>query len=251
MSLNSLPKELSNIIDTYEDEEKYKESIKNMNPKIRNKLILDELENIDLDEIIQFKLARQLANNYIESYNKKYKKQKLNVDIKSLTGIFLSLLEIYSYEELLNPTKIKNLKDDDYENLIIWSSLDDYINNLIFNIKILAEPNYYDEDSIFKFFHETTFKKFEDIHRKYSPHMEPSEVLRDAYEQILKQNPNIKKTTSWKKNIPLYEKYVLEELNKEIIKWEKYKKENERKENIKRNEEEIPKGRKKAEKQTY
>lgn len=77
-----LPKNLNDIINDY----KYKENIKGKNSLARNKLILEELENIDIDEIIQFKLARQLAINYVK-INKKIKNRYNNVDISSLTGI--------------------------------------------------------------------------------------------------------------------------------------------------------------------
>lgn len=227
--MDNFSKDITDIINSYESEEKYVESIKNKNYITHTNLISNELENIEIDEIIQFKLARQLAINLKQKAKEKYEKNKgytpivLEADIKCITGIFLSLLNVYRYEELLEPENIKNNINSSYETEIEWKHLSDYIDKLIENIEYKCTPFfYYWKSRILPAFDSRIIEEIESKILKYEQisekeYMEPSELFEDAYREMIKDNMDeIYVTINWQKYIRTYQDYVLHIINKYI-----------------------------------
>lgn len=145
---NKLPNDISDLIGMYEEEEKYTNKIINTNPKVRKEIINEELENIELDHIIKFKLSMQLADNYIKKQNKK-------IDPIVVAGIYLPLLNIYSYDELLNPNKDVVAEYNGY-----LEKVEEYIDIQLIYLKSTANIFFYNvENDVYPFLSKNYLKK--------------------------------------------------------------------------------------------
>lgn len=107
-----IPKNIIKIIKSYINEDEYKKSITS------DKQLLLELRDIEKDYTLNFILAHKLTKNFIINYknNIKYIKNKDLVislghdfDINILSGVFVALLHIYTYDELIDA---KNITDN-------------------------------------------------------------------------------------------------------------------------------------------
>lgn len=124
-----IPKTLQNLIDSYENEEKYKSNINN------KKLLLQELEDIDIGYMLNCKIAIDLAKKYILKYEIK------NAHPNSIAGIFVSLLEKYSSEEILDAKNVK-FEHRYFNDFQEASNLYEYIEFLISNFSYQKFPRY-------------------------------------------------------------------------------------------------------------
>lgn len=226
-SEGKLPANLSNIVGQYESSTNYL-TLSNTNPLARTQILVDELSNIDLDIILQFKLATQLANNF-DLKHKKYlnllmdEEELLSIpdihpDTKTLIGIFMPLLNIYPYEYLDSdqifdtlPHPIQDYRShqtyikiiyyiealiQDQENIIFASLFDtDYVLGLL-DFEYKKRLSGYDES------------KLQDIFYWAYTNMKSRRLYSEDIEAELKKYPIIYTTISISNYIPLFEKYI-------------------------------------------
>lgn len=192
---SSLPSSLENLVLEYKDENTYKQNLNNSNPVIRDQTILDELANIGINEIINFKLARQLAINYLEIAD-----YDINIDLSCLAGIFLSLLGTFSYEELLNPKE----QGFQIENLTI--SVDDYIFLLLNSIQNKV-TDYLSVTNISPKLTPDLRKRILDI---YPSQRDEEQLYLEAYKLMIKEEPEV------------YSNVAVNNYMPELIKWINY-----------------------------
>ena len=126
-STTDLPPSVSNIIDSYVSEEKYKESVTS------NKLLLTELEDTNKNYMLDCKMSYALAEKYIQ------KNELENISPITLSGIFISLLQVYTYEEILNDRETFVLAAGFCETNT-FCYLYEYIHELINSYKYLNLP---------------------------------------------------------------------------------------------------------------
>lgn len=60
---SALPSNLSNLVQSYQDEKAYIRNMNSINSLTRAETLANELQNIPTESVIKFKLARQLAEN--------------------------------------------------------------------------------------------------------------------------------------------------------------------------------------------
>jgi hypothetical protein len=187
-----LPNGINNIISSYEDEEKYKDQINNTNILQKTKIIGEELKDIPNDEIIKFKLARQLAMNYIEKEQKK-------IDPSVLTGFFLPYLNIFTYDQLLNDYKNLEIKYGNFTRKFILG-----IDLAISDIKQTSDREFWNTDIVCEKLSLELANKLNKI--KHGP----SPIFRAVKDLIVKNNPLIYETTSYNKFLSEFEKSINE-----------------------------------------
>lgn len=205
-----LPSNLSNLVGQYQDEKTYISSVNSSNQLARNQIILDELANVDIQEIIQFKLATQLSKNYILKYVKSNK-----VDLNTLNGIFNILLNHYSYEELLTPDKIDFRGDiQEAEHAV---NVKELAQHFIYLSAILTTFDFYNPDVMKQKLGDEVFKEVEFADSNNGEYDADAgslaEVFTEAYDLLLKQYPDIPTTISWDVNKELYIKVLKEYIN--------------------------------------
>jgi hypothetical protein len=134
LSTSKLPNALENLVDSYVDETKHNLSITS------NKLLYEEVKDIDKDYLLKCKYAHQCAEKYKTKYADK-------VSVSCLAGIFISLLDIFSYEEILNAdvTKCNDGLIDDYTS---GEELKDYIDQLIYTIIKSNSPSVFNNGEL-------------------------------------------------------------------------------------------------------
>jgi hypothetical protein len=208
-----LPQDLNNLIESYTTEEKYKDDFINSNTKAKKDVLFNELKDIDMDLIINFKLAKQLAENYIQNSNKKMYNY---LNIQSLTGIFLPLLNTYKYEQLLNTEKL----DVPDINIQYNTEREKSISKYIFNLKEeFLYFNYPNRDKYKTQILPLLNKQLSDriIHAiKFygKDRFDFGQLFGEAYIEMImdKDKNNTSPHKHWSKYIKIYEKYLEENL---------------------------------------
>lgn len=195
--MTNLPQEITNLVGQYQDEKTYINSFQSSNPILRNQTILNELQGVDIQQILQFKLESQLAKNYL---NQNRKRNDTISDSNTLNGIFDMLLNQYSYDQLLTPKLlIVNLELESVGNI------DDYIKHLLslqrkFNTDELSNLELMKQE-LGQNLYNQTLKLL--INNNFDEE-DLGGFFQDAYKQMLKEHPEIPATISWKVNKELY-----------------------------------------------
>jgi hypothetical protein len=192
---NLIPEDLQNIMNSYANEEKYVKQITNTNPKARDKIIKEELENIDLDEIIKFKLARQLAMNYIQKEQKK-------IDPSILTGFFLQYLNAFTYDQLLNDYKDLEIYYGGYTRRFGLG-----VTLMIIATKSTADKIFFNDDELYKNLSLSL------VNRLTKNTIPSYSLFENAKKLVVKNNPDIYETTSYIKFLSEFEKELNEILD--------------------------------------
>jgi hypothetical protein len=209
--MSSLPKELNDLVNQYEDEFKYTDAIINSNPIVKKDILYDELKDIDLKEIIKFKLARQLSIQYT---NKSKAFKKNNREISIITGVFLELLNVYSYDELLDSKKLKINIDFDAVKPNEIKNISEYIQYLFSLEKELNKPNFDDwkKEILPKFSKESQKKIKKIITNEKWDDIEIMDFFRGAWDSIIFGDPKHIDLTSkkWTDRLPEFEKELLD-----------------------------------------
>jgi hypothetical protein len=97
--INPLPSDLNNLITQYVDEKEYQTQIKNTNKIQKNKIIEEELNDINIDDLIKFKLSMQLGKNWLKDVPIN---GSLEVNPVTIASIFLGCFNLFTYEQMLN-----------------------------------------------------------------------------------------------------------------------------------------------------
>lgn len=215
-NLSNLPAAIEDLVQQYQDEKTYLTSVNSSNPLARNQIILDELESIDLQMILQFKLSVQLAKNYLKQYDNYIQRNNSKIDLNTLTGIFNILLNHYTYEQLL-----------DFKSLIYkWvfqeagnsASVGQLIDHLVLIARELNNTEFYDagvmEKKLGRELHQKVLKIYREsvLNDDDSEELNVGEIFRKVYKIFLEENPMIADTISWDRNKELYIKYLEEHL---------------------------------------
>lgn len=193
-----LPPSLNNLVSEYQDEKTYRQNINTTNPLARSQILSDELAGIDLNDVIQFKLANQLADNYID-VNYKYDKSK--PARSTVASIFLQMLNIYTYDDLLDPKKI--IIHDEIED-IVFDNLYQYISRFINDQRALILDSLNDKEYILSKLSPRVVQKLKDSDVNPDDYYS---ILTDAYDNML-NNKDVKFTISWEHYLPLFESYI-------------------------------------------
>lgn len=206
-----LPNSLNNLVQEYSSSSTYVQNLSNSNPVTRDQTIVNELSNIPLDPIIQFKLATQLANNSVQTgaYQKYIKWRSAQIhrtivsrpDPKTLTGIFFMLLNLYSYEAL----------NDLAEDFIVIQEgfvlLDDTVHSIADYLYYLVDTQ---ENIVKTVFIENTDYVLSLLDPKL-PEI-PEDIIgifNAAYTEMIQNEPNIYTTLPVNNYIEIFHKYVL------------------------------------------
>lgn len=204
-----LPPVLENLVGTYSEEKEYKFLIE-FNPDIhtKEKLIGKELTSLPLNLVFKFKQAYELAINLKKlELDKYYKKNIEKTDLDFLTSVFLELLNVYTNDQLMN-TNFLSITFIDYKQNSIC--ILNYIMEKISDQNSVVDSIFSYHDFIPLLSSETqkliNSEKDEDIF---------DEKIRDAYELMLRGEPSVYSTISLLKYLPIYEKYLIAEFNKQ------------------------------------
>lgn len=232
-SEEKLPSNLSNIVSQYENSANYL-TLSNTNPLAKTQILADELSNVSLDLILQFKLATQLATifepkyqNYLIELTEDDHLEEIPVsrpDPQTLIGIFLPLLKVYPYEflfsddiltDLPHPIRIKTAYDM-YER---YDSILRYIESEIINQEAVIKATLTDTNYIFSLMDPKYKYRLVDILKYTEPqiisffntayyHMIHGNGLDEIFEHNAEKYQPIYTTVSISNYIPLFEKYI-------------------------------------------
>lgn len=112
--MTSLPTNLQNLVGSYTDANVYTQQVTASNQLTRNQLIIDELTGISLDQIVRFKLATQLAENFLRKKpiiiepRRNVSDIKYKPDLDSVVSVFMNLLDFFSYDSMMDHPGIQD-----------------------------------------------------------------------------------------------------------------------------------------------
>lgn len=191
--MSTLPPSIENLVQEYNDEKVYRENLNNTNQLLRKQILKEELKNISVNETVNFKLSRQLAINFIE----KFSNNDINVDLSCLTGIFLSLLGIFTYEQLLYPADQTIPFYDEYNN-----DLYDYIFSQIRYIEKIVQSSLTKLNIL-----PMLNPELQNVIKELGFYV-TNDLLKEAYAMMLKNEPDVYSNLPWENYINKLEKYV-------------------------------------------
>jgi hypothetical protein len=211
-----LPTDLEQLANSYTDEKSH-----NIYVNTRKKLF-EELDDIEIAELLKFKYARKLAAEYIIKYNLK------NIKTAELSGLFVTLLGRFSYDEILNQStellvnfQINECYDDtalsDYDD----TALSNCINILLAHFSDFSSPYGYSEEKseiqLQEFRSKISIEFYEQIktfvdknHQKrgWSKNKYFTLILNECYNNMLSKHPEISKYEYWLKHVDLIIPYI-------------------------------------------
>lgn len=225
-SVNNLPPTINNLVQEYKSATTYITNIQTKNKLLRDQTILEELSGVDLDDIIQFKLARQLAHNLITSNGYKIYMISLvrrrNVtrisrpDPKILTGIFYDLLDLYSYEALSDIAEDQLVIPEGFEMLEtpVYSIMD-YIYEIILTRENIVRDIFNDPQER-DYLVGLLDQKIQDEYNQVFKYNSEGKIdaLVKAYHKMITENRSLYTTLPLVNYIELYSKYLLVEIKK-------------------------------------
>lgn len=230
LSSNDLPESLSNLISQYQDQKAYLEQPSNLNS--RSELLNTELQNIPTKSILKYKLAYDLAENYLNIKQNMFhkflgvdlvmSKSPRNPDLDTIAGIFLIFLQSYQYKDLLDPNHAYPVLDEvigiDYasvwglinhkiieqENLIFKQLTTDTFFGMDFNMPLDQLKDNMISETIREMIRKLKIEEGIDA-GDYEKHVV---FCRQIYYQILNLNKDMKTTISWKEYTKEYIEFL-------------------------------------------
>jgi hypothetical protein len=194
MTSNNLSSGIKEILESYKDEDGYISNTLPKNRENRLNILSEELKNISNENLLQYKLAHDLSEKWIDDY------KVTRCDVGTVSYIMGIQLTHYTYEEIYN---FIEKRDKDFHKQCVIKLYDVMKKNFIVTIeesnisKILAKI--YEVDNNIKNLANTV--DFTLI----------SSIIMIAYGNMLNENIDIPYTLNWTKNIKKLLPYLYKE----------------------------------------